>query len=435
LLFELKYRIFTYKFGIHKINQQMKNSVNTLFYIRNSRKNEKGEAPIYLRLTIAGKRIDLSTSRFVQPSKWSAKTNQMKGNSEDARVINNYLIALKTKILKFINNLELQEKEPTLQNIKDLLSDVPKSNHRLLEFFHYHNKRIHGLIGKDYAAATYNKYVYTKNKVASFIKFAYKKTDIDLIELNHAFVSSFDYYLKTEEKISNNTAMKYIKNLKKVINEAVRLEFLDKDPFTSFKIKLDETNRTFLDQTELDAIISKPILIQRLSEVRDLFVFACYTGFAFADIEKLTPLDITIGIDGEKWIITNRKKTDTRSPIPLLSPALNIIEKYRNDHVCNAKGKLLPSISNQKTNAYLKEIAAICGINKNLTFHMARHTFATTVTLTNGVPIETLSKMMGHTSIKTTQIYGKVIDRKISNDMSALKAILEPKVKLQEQAI
>jgi integrase len=215
--------------------------------------------------------------------------------------------------------------------------------------------------------------------------------------------------------------MGIIKKLKKIVRQCVANDWLDKDPFMSYKIKLRDTHRQFLTLDELQIVENKDFSTDRLNHVRDIFIFSCYTGLAFSDVEKLTSLDIVIGIDGEKWIYTTRTKTDTDSKIPLLPEAQRLIEKYSDKTRQNINNRLFPLMSNQKMNAYLKEIAGCSGINKDLTFHCARHTFATTVTLTNGVPIETVSKMLGHKSIRTTQQYAKIVDRKVSNDMLALR--------------
>jgi site-specific recombinase XerD len=237
-------------------------------------------------------------------------------------------------------------------------------------------------------------------------------------------------YLKSEERQSHNSAMKHIKRLKKVVNLAIANEWLKINPFSSYHIKTQATHRGFLTPEELQIIETKELSVLRLQKVRDIFIFCCYTGLSFSDVEKLTPSDITTGIDGEKWLVIYRKKNGHRSPVPLLPQARAILDKYRDDPEANAKGTLLPVNSNQRMNGYLKEIADVCGIQKNLTMHLARHTFATTVTLANGVPIETVSKMLGHSSIKTTQIYSKVVDTKISNDMAQLKQKLSPPNKL-----
>jgi site-specific recombinase XerD len=198
--------------------------------------------------------------------------------------------------------------------------------------------------------------------------------------------------------------------------------WLNKDPFANYKAKVKEVVREFLSEAEIEQMMNKEFVSERLELVRDIFVFSCFTGLAYIDVKQLTLDNISLGIDGDKWIFKNRQKTDTASKIPLLPTAKDIIDKYADYPVCKNEKRLLPILSNQKMNAYLKEIADVCGIKKDLTFHIARHTFATTITLSNGVPLETVSKMLGHTSLKTTQHYAKILDKKISEDMMILKS-------------
>ena len=218
--------------------------------------------------------------------------------------------------------------------------------------------------------------------------------------------------------------MGHLKYLKKVANIAVTHDWLDKNPFQNFRCTTREVRREFLTPEELQLLAEKPFAMRRLAEVRDIFIFSCYTGYAYSDVLKLTPDHILTGINGKKWIMTQRIKTETRSNVPLLPPALAILAKYAQDPECLARERLLPVKSNQKMNAYLKEVADMCGITKPLTFHIARHTFATTVTLTNGVPIETVSSMLGHKNLRTTQIYAKVVEHKVGEDMDRLEARL-----------
>lgn len=404
----------------------MKTRLSVLFYPKTNKNRTNPLVPIYLRVTFNGTRFEMSTDRMVNPDLWIPGGNSIKGTKEEARVLNTYLSNLETRIYKIINNIELSGKELTLDLLKSELKGQDKKEHTLIDLFTYHNDQMKSLVGKDYAIATYKKYVYTLDKVKAYIKQDLKKDDVPLSELNHAFITNFEFYLKTHDKLDNNTAMKYIKNTKKVVKMAIDNEWLERDPFARFKCTYKDPNRGFLSQEELDKIMNKQFAHPRLGQVRDIFIFSCYTGLAYSDIEKLTPADVKLGIDGEKWITINRQKTDTRSSIPLLPKALEVVERYKNDPVANCNGKLLPVISNQKMNAFLKEIAAIAEVNQDITFHMARHTFATTVTLSNNVPIETVSRMLGHTSIKTTQIYSKVVDSKVSADMQALKSLLHP---------
>ena len=227
--------------------------------------------------------------------------------------------------------------------------------------------------------------------------------------------------MRSVRKCANNTAVKYIKNFHKIINICLANGWLTKDPFANYKSKVKEVIREYLTEREIQDLMEKELVSDRLELVRDIFIFSCFTGLAYIDVKQLSNDNIVLGIDGDKWINKNRQKTDTSSRIPILPTAQFIIDKYANHPVCVNEDKLLPIFSNQKMNAYLKEIATVCGINKELTFHIARHTFATTVTLSNGVPIETVSKMLGHTNLKTTQHYAKILDKKISEDMKILK--------------
>jgi site-specific recombinase XerD len=253
----------------------------------------------------------------------------------------------------------------------------------------------------------------------------FNKSDYELNRLDHAFITELERYFKQDKACNHNTTMKYIKNLKRVVHFAIELGWLDKDPFQKFKTPIKEVKREILTEEELEAIENKEITIPRLELVRDVFVFACYTGLAFIDIDLLTKDNLVRGIDGNLWIHTDRKKTGTKSHVPLLPKAKEILDKYKEHPISDNMGKLLPVFSNQKLNAYLKEIAGICGIKNNLTFHLARHTFATTVTLLNGVPIETVGAMLGHKNLRTTQIYSKVIDKKISDEMQPLMEKLD----------
>lgn len=280
---------------------------------------------------------------------------------------------------------------------------------------------------------TLRSYKTSQRYILEFIKGKYKTSDVYLENLNYQFIIGFENFLrnyackKSLRKIGNNTTIKHIKRLRKMINMAIALEWLNKDPFIKFKAKLEKREREFLTQIELKFIEDYESKISRLDLVKDLFLFSCYTGIAYADIMELTNKNILKGIDGNLWIETTRVKTKTTVRLPLLEVPETILSKYKTDIRAIAIDKLFPKISNQKLNSYLKEIADLCGIKKNLTFHMARHTFATTVTLTNGVPIESVSKMLGHTKLTTTQIYAKVVESKVSDDMNHLRSILNNK--------
>lgn len=404
----------------------MSNQVTVYIYARASKANAAGQHPIYVRITIQGKRTEFSTRKFIHPSKWDQKTMKIKGSTEEARSINNYLESIKNKLTQSQVILEYQSVNITLDNFMSAYQGKSSKRERtLVPIFQDHNKKLKALIGIDYSEGTYERYETSLKHTQSYIKHQYGTDDIAIDKIDHAFVTGYDFYLRTEKDCSNNTTVKYIKNFKKIIRICLDNGWLTQDPCLNYKVKLQEVERNILTQEELEAITEKEISIDRLDVVRDIFLFSCFTGLAYIDVKQLTPDNIIKGIDGQLWIDTKRQKTNTPSRIPLLSTALDIIQKYHDHPKCNNENTLLPVASNQKMNAYLKEIATICGIKKELTFHCARHTFATTVTLSNGVPIESVSKMLGHKSIRTTQHYAKITDSKVANDMDNLKALIE----------
>lgn len=399
----------------------MKSSFTHLFYIKKSKADVNQKANIYLRITVNGKRSELSIDRKVPIDKWNSIANKVKGFSKEAQEINQYIELITNKLNKIHQKFVDLGKPFTSLNIRDKYLGKDQNQKMLLKIFQDHNNQVEKLVGKEFAEGTALRYRTAKSHIEEFIKFEYKVNDIAVTEVDHKFITGFEYYLKTERNCAHNTAIKYITNFKKVIRIVYANGWITKDPFFNWKARLKTVDRQFLSELEIEDLINKQFGIPRLEQVRDLFVFSCFTGLAYADVQKLKKENIVIGIDGNKWINTKRKKTDTISNIPLLPTSLALIEKYATHKNIVNSDKLLPVLSNQKMNAYLKEIADLCGITKNLTFHLARHTFATTITLTNGVPIESVSKMLGHKSLKTTQHYAKIIDRKVSDDMNVLK--------------
>jgi len=399
----------------------MNQTLGILFYLKNSKKLANGEVPIYLRITVDGVRAEHSIQRTINPENWNGKGGRATGNKEKFKTLNVFLDTVRNKIYEQQKKCLERNEMITAEGLKNGYLGISEKKQTLMELFEYHNKQMQALIGKDYAQGTADRYKTVAKHVQAFLEHNYKTSDIFLSQLNHKFVSDFEFYLKTENKCGHNSTIKYIRNLKKIVRIAISNNWLEKDPFIQYKASLNDVDRTFLTTEELAALENKEFTIARLAEIRDIFVFSCYTGLAYADVFKLTPDQITIGIDGEKWIHTHREKTKVRSNIPLLPKALEILNKYKNHPVCKISGRVLPVRSNQKMNAYLKEIAILSEITKELSYHTARHTFATTVTLTNNVPIESVSSMLGHKSIKTTQIYAKVVEKKVSSDMLALK--------------
>jgi len=399
----------------------MKHKMSILFYLKSAKASKKGLYPIYQRITINGIRIELSTSKFVDKAKWNKEAGRIKGNSEEARLINSYLDILKNKAYETEKWMVNNDQEINAQTFKNKLLGIEENQRKLLIIFEDHNKRMKELIGKEFSNNTFKKYETTLSHTREFLKNQYKINDISIKKVDIAFINDFDFYLRNTKNCNNNSTIKYIRNFGKIVKQCYVNGWLDKDPFLNYKGKVKEVERTYLTELEIEVILNKNFKVNRLELVRDIFLFSCFTGLAYIDVHNLTKSNIIVGIDGEKWISTHRQKTESASKIPILPVTQMIIDKYENHPQCNNEDKLLPILSNQKMNAYLKEIAAICEIEKELTFHIARHTFATTVTLTNGVPIESVSKMLGHKNLRTTQHYAKVLDRKVSEDMKLLK--------------
>ncbi|MGN6395664.1 MAG: site-specific integrase [Mucilaginibacter sp.] len=399
----------------------MKSNISLLFYLKKPKNYVSGNVAVYLRIIVDGKRMEVTAGRECDPSLWNNATNRLKGNREDAKAFNRYLDHVYAQALDAHQALIVAKEEITPEAIKNKLLGKDKSSRMLIEIYRGHNREMAALVGSEYAKGTLGRYEISLRHTANFIKWKFDKPDIDICKIDHHFVTSYEFYLCTQRNCANNSAVKYIKNFGKIVRICLANGWIEKDPFLKFKSKVKRVDRVFLDANELQHIADKEIDTERLAQVRDIFVFSCFTGLAYADVQKLSRQEIVLGPDGELWINTKRRKTDTLSKIPLLPSAVAIIKAYskRPDVACS--DKVLPVLSNQRMNAYLKELAAICGINKPLTFHIARHTFATTVTLANGVPIESVSKMLGHTDIKTTQHYAKVLDMKVANDMALLR--------------
>lgn len=399
----------------------MNTKLSVLFFVKRTKTNVNGLLPIFIRITVNGERIEFSTKRFTPSDKWSVEGNRMKGTSAEARATNSYLDTLKSKVYDYQQQLIREDEEVNTENMRNKILGIEKRSHMIVGIFQQHNDEIKALIGKDYAAATHVRYETSLKHTEDFLKWKYKVSDIDIRKIDHEFITSYEFYLKSVCNCCQNTTSKYIKNFGKIIRICLANGWLQKNPFINYKSKMVEVERAFLSMDEIETMLNKVFVSDRLNQVKDIFLFSCFTGLAYADVKKLSRKNIAIGVDGDRWIYINRTKTDTRSNIPILPIASFLLEKYEDHPQVVNQEKLLPILSNQKMNSYLKEIADACGINKELTFHIARHTFATTVTLSNGVPIESVSKMLGHKNLKTTQHYAKILDLKVSNDMQILK--------------
>lgn len=398
-----------------------KDTYSLNFYLKGEKARKSGDVPIYARIMVNGSRVYISTSRFILPEKWNKNAQRAKGTTLEAKSLNSFLNDFRYKIQSIYDELYRTNQSISAGQIKNIYLGVSYEKHQLLDFFAYHNKLMKGQIGTIYSEGTYKRYETTLGHIKNFIQDTYHLPDIPLEELDYGFIQDLEMYFRTKRNCNNNTTVKYIRNLKKVVNLALRKGFIAKDPFMGYTGKLEEVKIAYLTKEELAAIEQLNLGIDRLAITRDLFVFACYTGLAYIDITRLQKNDIGTGIDGEKWILINRHKTRVECRIPLLTKPIELLKKYEVHPECADQEVLLPARSNQKLNAYLKEIAVLAGIDKNLTFHVARHTFATTITLTNDVPIESVSKMLGHKTLRSTQGYAKVADTKLASDMGRLR--------------
>lgn len=413
----------------------LEKSFSLLFYLKKQKNYLKGAMPIYMRITVNGIRKEISTGRQCDIDHWNENAGRVHGTKEDTKLLNAYLDTLQTKVYEARRQLIEKNETITTEGLKNILKGTSEKAKMIMAIFHDHNDQMKCLVGKDFSPATLERYKTSLEHTKSFMEWKYGVSDMDIKKMDFEFVSQYEFWLKTFRNCNHNTTIKYIANFRKIVNRCIRNGWIEKDPFAGFKMTKKEVIPEFLTEYEIQKMAAKKFTSERLHQIRDIFLFCCYTGLAFADVKKLKSSEIGIGIDGSKWIFTNRQKTDTLSRIPLLPIALEILHQYKDHPACVNSEKVLPVLSNQKYNEYLKEIANLCGINKNLTTHTARHTFATTVTLSNGVPMESVSKMLGHKNLKTTQHYAKVLDTKISDDMNALKQKMQLGIKKTLKAI
>lgn len=400
-----------------------------IHFVLRTNKINNGLAPIYARITVNSKRCELSVKRSILTNAWNVGKGMAKPISPENKQLNSYLEQIRKMMVEAYQDLVISKQVVTPEAIKNKFYGIDVSDMTLVKLIDYHNANSRETL----RWGTLKNYFTTQKYITTFLKEKLKISDIYLHSLNYKFLVDFEYYLRTyvpvdhQSPMGNNTVMKHIERLRKMIKMAIRYEWLEKDPFVAFKQKFHRVERGYLTEEELKTIEERYFSISRLQYVKDLFIFSSYTGLAYIDVMKLTPDDIQLGIDKQIWIFTRREKTDNPVRIPLLPTAIEIVNKYKDNIKAIANNKIFPPITNQRLNSYLKEISDLCGIKKNLTFHLARHTFATTVTLTNGVPIESVSKMLGHSRISTTQVYAKVVEKKLGEDMEKLKKRLNEK--------
>lgn len=408
-------------------------TMNVKFIIRKNRE-VKGFVPIQMKITIEGERVFFAIGQKVEVDLWDEKIGCCIGKTPTHKTLNETLDKMKVDAYRAFNEMRHLNEEITAESLRSKLVGEDKlQRKKLIDVCNIFNVQASKLIGIEIGKITWGRYVTFAQKLQNFIKIHFKSDDVYIHQLKYSFVIEYDFYLKTEVKIHQNTIVKYIQYLNRVMDFAVNHEWADKNIFQNYKISIKESKREYLNADELQRIMDKDIPLPRLREVRDCFVFCCYTGYAYKDAAKLTPDHIGTGINGKKWIYTSRQKNENVSNVPLLEQALAIIDEYKEHPICQNKGVLLPMKSNQKLNAYLKELADICGIDKPMTMHIARHTFATTILLANGVSMESTSKMLGHKSMKTTQIYGKIVETRVGDEMDKLSQKLAKKKGAEDQ--
>ncbi len=399
----------------------MNTNFRVSFYLQ-GRENKDGRTTILYRIYLGQERLPMGSTGFhINKDLWDTSKGRLFGNTKEIRYMNAHLDDMESDLrtifrrMEFSDNLSL----PAIRSEYLKRGKVGEGN-TFVAYFDAYIKRRSEEVGHGLTASSIQKYKVTRRRFVEYLQSTYRRKDILFAEMDYKLISGFEHYLKTSNRMVNNTAMRMLKTMKTVVLEASREGLLKKDPYVHIKMHMDPVDRGFLTDRELKRMMEYEFSIKRLEQVRDFFIFSCFTGLAYADLAKLTYKEI-VEMNGRMWIIARRQKTHVSCNVPLLDIPLRIIEKYRghtkDDHV-------LPIISNQKTNAFLKEIAAVCGIEKNLTCHLARHTFAT-MSLSKNVSIESVSKMLGHTNIRTTQVYARITNKKVERDMEQMAEQLE----------
>ena len=392
----------------------MRSTFNVLFYIKRNEPKKDGRVVIMVRITINGIRSQFSSKLLVQPDQWDSKNERVKGQVAEARNLNRLLENIGSSLNVHYNKFMSIDGHVTPERLKNIFLGLEEQEQTIISFFDKYNDQYKLKVGTTSTHKTYTRYLLTRERLVEFMKQRYNLSDMPINEMTVSFIDEFYLYIRNNTECNHNSSLKFLQRFRTILYFAKNNGLSFNDPFGSFRFRYDKVNRGYLDQDELDILYTKKLPSARLSQVRDIFIFSCYTGLAYIDIFELTEDKIRRAFDGHLWIMTKRRKTDVNTNVRLLDIPLEILEKYKGKQ---KNGKVLPVISNQKINDYLEEIGDICGIEKKFTFHVARHTFASTIALGNDVPMESIQSMLGHADIKTTQIYAHVIDRKLSRDM------------------
>ena len=378
-------------------------------------------SPLSCRVTISGQRYEIPTKLHLRSESWSAVAQKSLGKTANDKEVNRYIEDLKITIEDTIAKIRQKSYPLNIENFKLMFQTQDNEFSTISTLFDYHEI----MEKKNLRTSTFIGYHVTKKHLLNFIRIKYHVSDYDLAAVDKAFVYEFYAYLQGYRREGDtvcavNGALKHIQRFKKVMNVALQNEWISRNPVCLLNAKKTKVERGFLSEKELKSLEEVP-LPANLSIVRDVFIFAVYTGLSYVDIGNLTNENINVGIDKSLWLSYYQQKTDIHAILPLLQPAVNILKRYEAYHEGKRNNHIFPVPLNQVMNRYLKKVAKQAGVDKNITFHKARHNFGTHITLSLGVPIETVSRMMGHKSISTTQIYAKVTDRKVDEDMKRLK--------------
>lgn len=399
--------------------------VETSFYVKADKVNNSGLVPVYCRIRINATECTYSTGYVVEPAKWKKLKQYRIASKEHDITIRRGIDNLREKILSAVKIADENNINVSATNLKEEIlnpgSFKLKKDYSLLDAFQRHHDEFAIKVKTgSRSTSTLSKFNTTKNHIVKFLKYKYNTKDFPLQRLNFEFINSFHWYMRSEANCDHNYTVRRCEFLKSVVKLTRMLEWMEKDPFLLYNEKRKEVGTVYLTNEELHKLINVKLSKTKYEIVRDLFLFTVYTGYAGIDVLNLTPEHMIKHTDGKYWIFTKRQKTGIDSNVPLLRPALDLIKKYKNDKDCLLKNKLMPKRSNQKINMPLKEIARLAGIKKRLYYYVARHTFATTICLANGVSLEALSKMMGHKRITQTQHYAKIMNTKVSAEMILL---------------
>lgn len=403
-----------------------KTNFRVSFFLKKTKLLKNGEASVAMRITVDGQRIENNIRKSILPSLWDQSKERVKGTSASAVDLNRFIEEARIRIHQIVTELQQEGAEINPLIVQQRfygVGQVRKQERTILQVIQEHNDEAKKLIGKDFVEITWRRYETMKRYLGELIKQKYGVDDLPLSDFTGEVIRAYEVYLKTEKDLCQNTLVRYMKALKKIANRCLANDWIHKDPFAGIKFREDPTDPEFLTLEEVDRIYNCNPGSKRLDVIRDMFLMSAFTGLAFTDVSQLTEDHIVIDNDGNKWIRKPRQKTKQMSNIPLLDIPLAIIEKYQGDKKAARKGVLLPIPSNQVMNRYLKEIATICKINKHLTMHTARHTYAT-ICLSQGVSLKNVSKMLGHASVKMTERYARVLDSSILRDMNAIRDTL-----------